>query len=185
MGKPETKEYCDRMLQQNLERAIYFLRFAEAKNAALLTLASALAIALANILLAPALPDAIKVGLWFVLILVMTAGVIALSAFMPRLNLLSFLGGHPAGPHSKNLLYFGDIASLTIKEFRGMLEERYGVPCSGIKPEYIDDLIVQLLVNSQITDRKMRVFRAGCGMMAMAGAGAIVLVLAYGIISRM
>jgi hypothetical protein len=66
-----------------------------------------------------------------------------------------------------------------------MLAERYGVPSGVIKPEYMDDLIVQLLVNSQITDRKLRVFRIGCAVMTMAGAVGIVLVLAYGIFSRM
>jgi hypothetical protein len=181
LAKPESNDAYERLLLHNLQRVIDFLRFAEAKNAALLTLSSALAIALGNILLNSELSGAIRLGLWVVLMLMMVAGVIAISTFMPRLNLPRFLGGGLAGPHPKNLLYFGDIASLTIKEFRSMIEERYGpADAARMKQEYLDDLLVQVLVNSQITDCKMRVFRAGATVMASAGIIALVTVAGWG-----
>jgi hypothetical protein len=184
MAKPESNDAYEKLLLQNLQRVIDFLRFAEAKNAALLTISSALTIAIGNILLNNSLSGGLKLGLWIVLVLVMVAGVIAISTFMPRLNLPEFLGGKPAGPHPKNLLYFGDIASLSIKEFKTMMGERYGPPDAvRMTPEYLDDLLVQVLVNSQITVSKMRVFRAGSMVMAAACITATVSVVVWGVSS--
>lgn len=186
MAKTETNDAYEKLLLGNLQRAIDFLRFAEAKNAALLTLSSALTIAVGGLLLNDRLPSGLKHGLGFALLLAMVAGFIAISSFMPRLNLPRFLGGKPAGPHPKNLLYFGDIASLTLKEYRTMMEERYGLPNDArMKQQYLDDLLVQVLVNSQITDNKMRVFRTGAMVIAGAAIVAAITVTVWGVRSLM
>lgn len=170
------------MLLGNLQRAIDFLRYAEAKNAALLTLSSALAVALSGLLLNANVPSGLKGGLGLSLLLAIVAALFALSTFMPRLHVPTFLGGKPAGPHPKNLLFFGDIASLTIIEFKQLLAERYGPPDAHVlKSGYLDDLHLQVLINSQITDGKMRVFRIGAGVVGAAVAVAGLAVLAWGI----
>lgn len=184
LAKSENHEVYERLLLGNLQRAIDFLRYAEAKNAALLTLSSALTIALGNVLLNERLPSRMAWGLGFALLLAIAAGLIAVSAFLPRLHLPSFLGGKSAGPHPKNLLYFGDIAALTIKEFRIAIEERYGgADAVKLKPEYLDDLLVQVSVNSQITSDKMRVFRVGAVVITASAIVAALTVAAWGLCS--
>jgi Family of unknown function (DUF5706) len=182
LSKSENNDAYEKLLLGNLQRVIDFLRFAEAKNAALLTLSSALTLALSGLLLNDRLPGELKRGLGVALLLAIVAGLIAISSFMPRLNLPSFLGGTPAGPHPKNLLYFGDLADLSIKEYKAMMEERYGAPDAvRMKPEYLDDLLVQVLVNSQITDWKMRVFRGGAIVVAAAATVAALTVVIWGV----
>jgi hypothetical protein len=100
-------------------------------------------------------------------------------SFMPKLNLSAFLGGKRAGPHPKNLLYYGDIASLPIKQLEQDLHGRYYPDSKEYKSEYIHDLVVQLSVNSDVTLRKMRLFRWGMGLILLAGI--ILLVPALGI----
>lgn len=103
--------------------------------------------------------------------LIIAAGDFALFSFFPRINLGWFLGGPRAGPHTKNLLYFGDIASLTVSDFRKEFHARY-YPSNGRsnKQEYLDDLTVQIAINSQITGRKMWLFRWGLGLISVAAA---------------
>ena len=47
------------------------------------------------------------------------------SIFLPKLKLSWFLGGTRAGPHPKNLLFFGDIASVTVQTLEQQLPARY------------------------------------------------------------
>ena len=56
MAKVENGEIYEKVLLGKLQRVIDFLKFAEAKNAALLTLSSALTIAIGNLLLNATLP---------------------------------------------------------------------------------------------------------------------------------
>lgn len=169
MGKPENNDAYERMLIANLQRALDFLKYAEAKNAALLTLSSAMTIALGNALLNVQLPKKMEFGLGCALVLAIAAGLIAISGFLPRLHLPEFMGGKTAGPHPKNLLYFGDIASHTIRELAPALIDRYGsTDIAQLKPAYLDDLLVQVWVNSQITSNKMRRFQAGAWIVALS-----------------
>lgn len=172
MAKAENSETYEKLLLGKLQRVIDFLKFAEAKNAAVLTLSSALIIAVGNLLLNPAVTTAIARGLWIALLLAMAAGLLAIISFVPRLCLPSFLGGRVAGPHPKNLLYFGDTAALTLKEYKAMMEDHY-VSSGKLTPQYFEDLLTQIHVNSSITHRKMRLFQ-----IAAAHFGTAILVTA-------
>jgi hypothetical protein len=157
-------EAYEKILTANLQRAIDFLRFAEAKNAAMLALASAWVVAGLNLesgsgshkitgLLSLCLPLAMLSSL--------CAGILALISFLPRLHLPTFLGGKRAGPHAKNFLYFGDIRSLTPKSLKQEIHTRYYPDANGHRKEYLSDLVVQISVNSDIATRKMLLFRSG------------------------
>jgi hypothetical protein len=163
------KEAYEKILVSNLQRALDFLKFAEAKNAALLAIASAWVVAIINLECSDKkIPGCLSVSILIALVLSLAAGFLAMLSFMPKLNLPSFLGGHRAGPHPKNLLYYGDIASLPIKTLEQDLQDRYLPNAKGFKDEYIHDLVVQLSVNSDITLRKMRLFRWGMGLILVA-----------------
>jgi hypothetical protein len=88
------------LLLSDLQRTIDFLKYAEAKNGALLTFASAwvLAIININITLGDRSTHLYEYGVLPPFIL---AGTAALASFLPRINLQRFLGGWQAGPHPK------------------------------------------------------------------------------------
>jgi len=157
-------EAYEKILTANLQRAIDFLKFAEAKNAALLALSSAWVMACINVVIKePSISNGcFKSAITFTLLCAICAGILAMLSFLPRLNLPKFLGGRAMRSHPKNLLFFGDISTLSIKELEHDILEKYCPPTNEkIKQEYINDLIVQISVNSQITMRKMRLFRYG------------------------
>jgi len=163
------------MLTANLQRALDFLKFAEAKNAALLALASAWIGATLNLECnSKVLPSGFTISIPVALLFALCAGILAMISFLPRLHLPSFLGGKRAGPHPANLLYFGDISTLSIKALEQDMPARYLSTGQGYRDEYIHDLTVQLSVNSEITMRKMRLFNWG---MKLILVGAVVLLL--------
>jgi hypothetical protein len=165
----EQSEVYEKILTANLQRAIDFLRFAEAKNAALLALASAWVLAAINLECSGhTLPSPFTLCVPIAMLLSLFAGVLALWSFLPRLHLPSFLGGKKAGPHPKNLLYFGDIHALTIKSLKHELHSRYYPDATGYREEYLYDLVVQLKVNSDIAMRKMLFFRVGICLILLA-----------------
>lgn len=170
MTAPSPNEIYDKILTANLQRAIDFLKYAEAKNGALLALASAWIVAIINLLSGnKVIPGWINISIRVTLILSLLAGILAMLSFMPKLKLIAFLGGKRAGPHPKNLLYYGDIASLPIKTLTAELHNRYMPKAQGVRAEYLQDLVVQLSVNSEITLRKMMFFRWGMALILIAG----------------
>jgi hypothetical protein len=158
------------MLTANLQRVLDFLKFAEAKNAALLALASAWIGATLNLECnGKVLPSGLTISIPVALLFALCAGVLAMISFLPRLHLPSFLGGKRAGPHPPNLLYFGDISALPIKTLEQDMPARYLTTGQGYRDEYIHDLTVQLSVNSAITMRKMRLFNWGMRFILVGG----------------
>jgi Family of unknown function (DUF5706) len=165
------------LLVSTLQRVIDFLKYAEAKNGALLTFNSAWALALVGVLGSERLlPAVIRGSVSLALPFFVASGICAMASFWPRTNLPWFLGGRRAGPHERNLLFFGDIATLTPNEAEREFRDRY-YPTKGAerRQEYLRDLVIQINVNSQIAKRKLRLFQAG---MWLVGAAAIFLLLA-------
>jgi len=170
MNTSNQNEYYEKILNGNLQRAIDFLKFAEAKNAALLALSSAWIMAIVSLLCnGKTIPDPLSKSILFVLVLALISGILSMISFMPRLNLPTFLGGRRAGPHSKNLLYYGDIASVPIKNLSKELYTRYYPDSNEYKEDYFNDIAVQISVNSEITLRKMILFRWGLTFIMLSG----------------
>jgi hypothetical protein len=166
----DQSEMYEKILTANLQRTIDFLKFAETKNAALLALASAWVVAALNLECnGHTLPSALAFSLPIAMLLSLFAGILALVSFLPRLHLPSFLGGKRAGPHPKNLLYFGDISTLTIKSLKHEMHLRYHPDSEEHREEYFHDPVVQISVNSEIAMRKMLLFRTGIKFILGAG----------------
>jgi Pycsar effector protein len=166
----ERSESFEKILFADLQRVIEFLKYAEAKNGALLTFASAWVLATISLLSSDKLlPSGLGTVFAIVLPMFIFAAALSMISFFPRVDLGRFLGGKPAGPHAKNLLYFGDIASMTVLEFKQAVRERY-FPSEGKKltEAYLHDITIQIVVNSQITARKLRLFQYGLGLIAVA-----------------
>jgi hypothetical protein len=158
------------MLTSNLQRALDFLKFAEAKNAALLALASAwIGVGLNLECSGKPLTSGFIITIPIALLCALCAGLLAMVSLLPRLQLPSFLGGQRAGPHPPNLLYFGDIIALPIKTLEKDMPARYLSTGQGYRDEYVHDLTVQLSVNSEITMRKLRLFNWGMRFILVGG----------------
>jgi len=167
MAKEERREAFSDVLSASLARVIDFLKFAETKNAALLTFASAWTFASINLLTSDHAPAGILGrAFWLALILFSSAAVVLIISFLPKLNLPAL---HRDPAQSKNLLYFGDIAKFDTAAFRTVVQERYKADgAQSITDEYLEDLIIQVSVNSKIARRKYDMFNAGAWLVLIA-----------------
>lgn len=157
MAKDEQQEAFERVLGSTLARAIDFLKFAETKNAAMLTFVSAWILALANLLNSSALlPPIWRLAVAAALLCFVVAALCAIISFLPRTLLAGF---YKDPEQSRALLYFGDAACFSPAAFRDRVRERY-FPADGESAtrNYLDDLSIQIAVNSQITKRKLKFF---------------------------
>jgi hypothetical protein len=167
MTKGERRQAFGDVLSGSLARVVDFLKFAETKNAALLTFASAWTFASINILTGDhAASGIVGRAFWVALVLFSAAAVVAVVSFLPKLNLHA-LHRDPAQP--KNLLYFGHVAEFDTAVFRTRVHERYMAEGDQvITDEYLDDLIVQISVNSKIAHRKFVTFNVGASLVLIA-----------------
>jgi hypothetical protein len=165
----EQHEAFERLLSDALSRAVDFLKFAEAKNAALLAFASAWTVSTVNLLVSGRTPiDGLATALKIALPLFTSAAIVAILSFLPRRNLNIF---HKDPSQPKNLLYFRHIASFDTAAYQARIQERY-VPDGGppITQSYLDDLSIQIAANSKIADRKFTMFNIGAALSLMAMA---------------
>lgn len=165
------QEAFEKLLAANLARTIDFVRFSETKNAALLTFSSAWILTSINILNGNStLAVDWKAALNVALPLFIVAALISILSFFPRTNLSSF---HRNPERAKALLYFGDAASFSPESYRDRLKERYMPPANRCANQnYLDDLSVQINVNSSIAVRKFAFFKCAA-IVALMGIAAL------------
>lgn len=163
MPKDSSAQDYERILTASLTRAIDFIKFAEAKNAALLTFASAWALAITAITANNhSLSDvdlttlAVGRGLFIIVILLVTW------SFLPKLRPERF---HRNAEKPKNLLFYGDIASFEFDTFATKLRQAYRADSDVVGGDrYLDDLAAQIWINSRIAVRKYKAFHAAAVM---------------------
>jgi hypothetical protein len=167
MTTAEQREALENVLPSTLSRTMDFLKFAETKNAALLTFASAWLLALANVLAGDRVhSDMIRVFIAVSLFCFALAALVALVSFLPKLKLTLF---HRDPGREKSLLYFGDVAEYEATAYVQRVRQRYAVdPEQPLSDAYLDDLAVQIFANSKITMRKFRFFNWGAGLVLLA-----------------
>ncbi|MGS1020565.1 Pycsar system effector family protein [Burkholderia glumae] len=168
MPKNDQEEQFEKLMAANLARAVDFLKFAETKNAALLTFCSAWLLGIGNLLSSgKKIPFFIESGFRLSFIFFALGALFAIVSFLPKLSIGSFVKSQSP---SLNMLFFGDIAGISAEQFFRDSISRYR-PAEGrsYSDEYIADLIVQVAVNSRIVLRKMRLFGWGarCVMFAL------------------
>jgi hypothetical protein len=166
MTTAEQEKAFDAVLTACLARTVDFVKMAEAKNAALLAFASAWIVAIVNLLSGKnALPLNYGTALIAALPLFAITAILCIASFLPRM-LRHF---HRPQDNSKNLLFFGDVSSFEVAVFRERISERY-MPAEGhsFTTSYLDDLCVQISVNSKIAVRKFKFFNGGAGAIIVA-----------------
>jgi hypothetical protein len=158
MTKSEQAEAFEKILSASLQRVIDFLKYSEAKNAALLTISSAWIVASLSLLVSDkALPRGIEAGFILALPFFACSAAFAMISFFPQINLSWFIDRQHSGYRVKNLIYFGDIATIATSGFEEAARRRYW-PCEeqSVRDEYLHDLSVQIAVNSSIVNNKLR-----------------------------
>ncbi len=165
--KNDQQESFERVLTSCLARVVDFLKFAEAKNAALLTFASAWILASVNLLNGSnALTVQWRFGFTIALPLFAIAALLGLYSFLPKTLLNRF---HRDPEQAKALLYFGDAATFAPAAYKERIRERYYPPENeSVTRNYLDDLSIQIAVNSQITTRKLKIFNIGAMFVVVA-----------------
>lgn len=160
MGTTNHDEAYDKLLTALLGRVLDMLRFAEAKNAALLAFASAWIVAIVNLLSSgkPIPPSYYYVTLTALPLFVLAA-TFAIASLLPKLQTSAFTGD-PKGLF-QNLLFFGDIANITVEGFRTDIRAAYRQTRDAPTDAYLSDLEAQISINSKITRRKHVMFNIG------------------------
>jgi hypothetical protein len=161
------RETAEKALASTLSRTVDFLKFAETKNAALLTFASAWLLALANLIAGDRISDrGSRIAIAVAILLFAVAALTALFSFLPKLNLANFFRDPSS---NKSLLYFNDIAAFEPTAYLQRFRERYANdPEQSISDAYLHDLAVQVSANSSITRRKFLIFNIGAGFVLLA-----------------
>lgn len=164
----------ERMLTANLSRVIDWIKYGDAKNAALLAFASVWLAGIGNLILAaeekhsPPLIVALLVVSAMSFLIGATCAVSALSPITnpfqrlreARLARRWFFTPKPKA--RPNLTYFGQIRNLEPQAFRDQLSLYYRAKGQRITTdEYINDLCSQTVINSRIATRKFRLFDCG------------------------
>lgn len=161
MGTPNHDEAYDKLLTALLGRVLDMLRFAEAKNAALLAFASAWIVGIVNLISSgKTLPPGYDTVCLVALPLFIVAATTAIASLLPKLQTSMFTGD--AKGQFQNLLFFGDIADITVDGFKLDVRAAYR-PTDDDTPTaaYLGDLESQISINAKITKRKNRMFNFG------------------------
>lgn len=166
MAKNDQEDMFEKLMASNLARTVEFIKFAETKNAALLTFCSAWILGIVSLSSSDkAIPRSIDDGMKLAFFLFALAATIAIQSFLPRLSVRP----RTSKEKRKNLLYFGDIATFSADAFAILARDRY-LPDADhtVTEDYMADLSEQLTVNSQIALRKMRLFSWGARLVLLA-----------------
>jgi len=157
MKNNEQQEAYEKLMSANHGRMIDFVKFAETKNAALLTFCSVWMAAIVTLLKASEeLPMGYGYAFQATLPLLFIAAAICLKSLLPL-----FLDQvHELESDYPNLLYFGDIAKGGVKNYSRMAEELY-MPMKDqlASPAYLQDLAVQTAIQASIAHRKFQMFK--------------------------
>lgn len=156
MAKNDQQDSFEKHLSANHSRMTDLVKFAETKNAALLTFCSVwMGSIIVMLRSADELPMGYRTAFLVVLPFLAIAAVITLISFLPRL----LHHYHRPAEASNNLLYFSDVAKISTDRFGEALRERY-FPSEGqsATEAYLDDLALQAAIQAKIAQRKFTFF---------------------------
>jgi hypothetical protein len=134
-----------------------WLKFAEAKNAALLAANSAIIFGSLKVLeTSPPLPRWLLIYIYLAIVAVALAASLSLLSFLPKTR-LPWLGSTKRPTPEDNLLFYGDIACYDPRSFLEALYRQAGTNFS--QPDSLEeDYAEQIIINSRIALSKFRFF---------------------------
>lgn len=149
-----------------------WLKYAEAKNAAVIGLASASAAgALAYLNERADQSWPVTLGLVLAEVCLVLSLLMGLASFLPQTNLAARLSGAPGQPTAEdNLFFYGHLARYAPRLLAETMARRYtligGHPAPVREPHI--DLAAQIVTNSRITLSKLRLFSYAVALFALA-----------------
>lgn len=161
-------EDLERLLVGNLSRINEWLRFAETKNAALLTFCSAWLVAMCSLWANNTAPAIIQWAMTAASPFIIAAALCSLASLLP-VSQRKVPGQTARELSTKNILFHGNIAHLDLATAGQAFQTRYGSSATdqGMK-NHIIDLITQLVETSQVTTRKFSLFTSGARLVLVA-----------------
>lgn len=157
MAKNDQQEAFEKTLTSQLARLLDLNKFAEAKNATLIAFSSASGVSQINSLTQHTFKVGDVVNYSLISISCFTLSVvIAFYSFLPKISIAGLTFASQPKP---NLLFFGDVADMSLLTFRSQLISRY-LPSesNSTTEEYLEDLSTQLYVVSKIATSKFKLF---------------------------
>jgi hypothetical protein len=166
----------ERLLNANLSRAVDWVKYGDAKNAALLAFASVWLAGIGNLLLSAqekSTPGVIAFLLFCSEVLFMVGALHAIAALLsttnprsvllsPRKSVRHLLASARPEPEKPNLLFFGDIRHLEPDLFEAQVSRRYhSNGAQLITGAYVTDVCSQTVVTARIAQRKFDSFDRG------------------------
>lgn len=167
MAKDDQQEAFEKALSANLARIVDLIKFAETKNAALLTFAAFWILALVNLLAGGrVLPAGFADAFMAALPIFALSAFTCVLAFLPKIDIQR---REPAGERYRNLLFFSDIATVSLLDYEAAARERYlPKPGEAASPAYLRDLAREVGANARIAERKFRLFHWAARIMCLA-----------------
>lgn len=169
MEEQGTKEEPNSIDQYKLVENIYadtreWLKFTEAKNAALLALTSATIFGFIRIISNQSFNKYVIIFIFLMLLITLS---IALVSFRPR-KVNNYTSNKI--DKSNNLLFYNNLSKSNPKKIYDLFNEKYFLNDStnSVKDEYISDLCIQIHALSSITVSKNKNFKAGILFMALS-----------------
>lgn len=159
----------------------HWLSFAEAKNAAMIALDTALIGISTRIIVSETVfqNNCLLIFIITVLALIIISLILALFSFLPIMvsgkNLILVVynkfinaSGHDSIKEDKNYIFYRDVARLEKAEnYLKMLMHNYGFPYFD-KDQYLNDMAQEIYINSQVTVSKFIYFRLSASILIMA-----------------
>lgn len=144
-------------LESVLDKTNDWLKFAEAKNGAVLAFNGAVLFALSRLVsTANFASNWLHIYLMFVSFLLLVSIVIALSSFVPRLEAPYWIK-YPELPSKFNLIFYGHICSLSAKKYLELFNDAEGK--NKTEGKLAEDIANQIVINSKISYIKYEQFR--------------------------
>lgn len=143
-------------LEKNLDRQLNLLKFAEAKNALLLSVSIGLiGLIIKNVSdYSESVP--IKLYCYMALAFYFFAALICLNSFFPKVKANS-IPDNQATSYNRSLTYFGDLQTFSVETFQLELKKSssWKKQFSELEKEYAS----QIIINAKIAARKMKLFK--------------------------
>ncbi|WP_114393238.1 Pycsar system effector family protein [Oleisolibacter albus] len=176
MATCDQDEGYEKLLTAQLARVIDFLKFAEAKNGAMLAFCSAWLVAVSKAVTDDHTQAFVIIPLLLTVPPVLLVAVLTLISFLPR---LPFRARRPVPGRPCDLLFFADVLHLNAADYSLLLRQRY-YPEEGrfCRDEYFDDLVAQITANSRIAYHKYRMFNRSAMILIATVAVAVFSALA-------
>lgn len=138
-----------------------WLKYAEVKNGALLTINGALIVGMHQMVdWHEKRPDCVKTFVWMATVFLAASMLVGLASFYARTKAFGFDIEKVSGDGGTNALYYGHLADMRRADVLARLVYSYD-PSSP--DQYLEDLADQIIINSKIARRKFALFN--CALM--------------------